>query len=198
MADHRRLVIGLALILIMISACSPGTDAGDATTVPAPTTTTSTTTTSTTTTTTIPPTTTLSEDQLAAAQLEADKRAILTLYRRWNDTWFQGSEAGVEYKVAHNWLDTTFEECWESNFPDGPYEGYSEEWIVDAPTIDTDDGWALPDGPQQGEVPSGRIYIYTVSITYRATGYDSDTEPGEVHAVVDDDGVAKFFFECRA
>jgi hypothetical protein len=188
----------LALCLVLIAGCG-GADATSTTGEPVTTTTETTTTTTTiaaTTTTALATTTTLSQSEVDAQNLAADVLVIKQLYRRYSDSWFGGENAGFDYLAAHN---HPAEECTAAEFADSwqVAEGYREEAIVDEGSIERDDGWSIPGGRANGIVPDGRIYIFKVSFTYTAPGFDIGQEDAEVHTVIEDDGDAYFFFGCR-
>ena len=177
---------GVAVMALIFAACggSDTTASTDVTSV-APTT-------------TVPPTaaTTLSEEELAAIQYDEDVKAIKTLWRRYSDSWFAGVESGYAYIEEHNY---PAEECTAEDF-EAVYarpEGFQEEAIVDAETVERDDGWAIPWGAGSGTVPDGRIYIQTVDFTASEPGFTPSISQAEVHAAVLDDGITYFFFDCR-
>lgn len=74
--------------------------------------------------------------------------------------------------------------------------GYAEEALVDADTIERDDGWTIASGPLEGTNAEGRVYIYSLSITYSAPGDVSSSQDFEAHATVFDDGSTYFFYAC--
>lgn len=191
----RRLIV---LLAVVATACAGG-DATNATTGDPTTTTasTTTTTTSTTTTTTIPPTTTttLSEEQLAEMEFEEDVQKIKQLWRRFSDSWAASTDAAYEYITQHNHpLKECTGEDWrdDRNLPDE----YWSEIVVHEATIERDDGWPIPSGSNAGVVPDGRVYIMTVTATQGAPTLDVGEQTLEVHAAIDPDGEAYFFFDC--
>ena len=139
--------------------------------------------------------TTLSPEELAAAEYESDVDAIQQLWRGYSDAWLGGKEAAIAYKVAHTHpaLECSVEdyEAWYA----ATGEGFLEEWVVDAASVERDDGWAIHSGPASGQVPEGRIYILTVTGTTSDTGITPLVETSEVHSTVNDTG-AYFFFPC--
>jgi hypothetical protein len=180
-------------VAFAVASCGGQSAADSTTTIEAPTTTT---TTVPTTTTTVPPTTTttLSEEQLAEIQFEEDVALIKTLFRRYSDSWFSGTDAGFSYLAEHNYpaagcTAEEYRDLWQVA------TGFTEEEVVDENTIDPDPGWAIPGGRAAGVVPEGRIYIFSVTITDAADGVQPSSFPAEVHAVVNDDG-AFFFVPC--
>lgn len=161
------------------------------------TTSTTATSTSTSTTTTVPPstTTTLSAEDLAAAEYESDVDAIQQLFRGHSDAWMGGQATAVEYLLAHNHpLEECSGEDWES-FYSAVGEGYQEDLIVDAATVERDDGWNISGGPGTGQVPEGRIYIFTLTGTFGEPGFEQDVRT-EAHAVVSGDNVF-YFVSCE-
>lgn len=185
----RRKTTRLWMIVLAIAACSQPASAPN--TSAEPTTTLSTTTS--TTTTTFPPTTTttLSEEELAQIEYEADTSLVRALWRGHSDSWFDGLEAGVAYQVAHNHPDLT---CTADQFlanlrETGAEDGYQEEVVLNADTIERDDGWTLSD---TGEVPEGRIYIHQMTITFSQPGFESASELIEAHSAILD-GQAYYF-----
>ena len=187
-----------ALILALLVAGCGGADGTDPTSPTRSTllnTTSTTTSTPTSTTTTVEPTTTttLSEEDLAAIQFGDDVQAIKTLWRRFSDSWSGSSEAGYQYITEHN---HPLEECtgedwkeWRELPPD-----YWLEVVIDDTTIERDDGWPMPSGPNAGEVPDGRIYIMTGTFNDAVTAGETTLE---IHSVVAPDGTPYFFFSCR-
>jgi len=152
--------------------------------------------TTTSTSTTLATTTTLSQEQLEALQLEADIPAIKTLWRRFSDSWSGGVEAGYNLLTEHN---HPLEECSGEDWKEWrgiTDEELSMEVVVDEATIERDDTWPLPSGPNAGTVVEGRIYIHQATITEYLEGYDPNTATLEIHTVVDDQGDAFFFFSC--
>ena len=124
-----------------------------------------TTTAASTTTTAGPTTTTRPPEEIAGARYEADVALIKELWRSYSDSWSMSEEAGFDFAVAHNYPPG---ECTADDFrASGNYadENHYEETIVDADTIERHDGWVMPAGPGQSEVPKGRVYVYTAQIT---------------------------------
>lgn len=193
-----RRIIPVGVVALALATCG-----GDTTTTtpvleavePTPSSVIVTTTVATTTTTTVATTTTISEEELAAIQYEDDVLAIKTLFRRYSDSWFGGTEAGFAYLEAHNFPG---EECTSEDFETdwAVPEDFQEEVVVDEETIERDDGWPIPGGAASGTVPDGRIYILTASYTDLGTGFDPVAVEAEVHATVLDDGTVHFFFTC--
>lgn len=70
------------------------------------------------------------------------------------------------------------------------------EVVVDESTIERDDGWPLPSGPNAGTVPAGRIYIFAGTFTNAGDGMELNEQTFEAHALVASDGMASFFFGC--
>lgn len=151
-----------------------------------------------TTTTTVPPTTTttLSEEELAAIQYDEDVKAIKTLWRRFSDSWLAGSANGYQYITDHNHpLEECTGEDWKA-WKGITDEEHSVEAIVDESTIERDDGWPMPSGPNVGTVPEGRIYIFSMSFTEYVENFDPNEATLEVHSLIDASGTTYFFFGC--
>jgi hypothetical protein len=147
---------------------------------------TSTSTTSTTVTTTTVPestTTTLSEEQIAQLEFDEDVAKIKKLWRDMSDSWFEGLDAGYDFLATHNHPDSA---CTREMFEDHyrwPDE-YGEEIVIDASTIERDDGWRVPLGPDGLGVPRGRIYIHQATITSDHPGQVDTPWFGEIHTVI--------------
>jgi hypothetical protein len=197
----KKLILPAIALALVASACSPGdsTDAADAstTTVAVATTQAPTTTEATTTTTTLPPTstTTLSPEVIAQEELEADTKLIKKLWRRFSDSWGAGIEEAATYGAQNVYPDLlcTSESVLEA-LGDLP-KGYAEEHIVDAGSIELDEGWTITGGPSDGEPIDGRIYIFTVESIFSQPGFVSSSEHAEVHTTIVD-GKAYFFLTC--
>jgi hypothetical protein len=179
---------------LLLAACG-GRDAESTPTARQPvatTTSSSSTTTVPPTTTTEPPptTTTLSPDERAAAYQAADVELIKELWRSYSDSWSTSEEAGFNFAVAHNYPPG---ECTVDDFRSSGYfadEGHYEEIVVDADTIERHDGWVMPAEPGQGEVPRGRVYVYSAQITNPLF-----VGTAEIHATIWK-GEAYFFLTC--
>lgn len=185
-----------AAMLLLLAACAAGDDAeSTATVAPAAavvTTVTPTTTTAAPTTTTAPPptTTTLSPEEVAAARYEADVALIQELWRSSSDSWLTSIEAGFDFAAAHNYPPG---ECTTDDLRAAAgdiAEDHFEEIIVDADTIERHDGWVIPVGPREGEVPKGRVYIFSAQDS-RPWG----TRTVEIHTTIWM-GEAYFFLDC--
>ncbi len=138
-------------------------------------------------------TTTLSEQELADAEYASDMQLIKDLWRGYSDVWFAGVDAGREYMVEHSYrpLHCTaedFQAVWEVP------EGWTDEIIVDASTIERDDDWTLNNGPTAGDEITGRLYIMTIDDVTSYQG-SADTQRAEVHTTIMADR-AWFFFQC--
>lgn len=190
----RSMFVVAAAVCLVLAACGESATNSDAAEAAAPTTPTSTTTTAAPTTTTQPTTTTLSPEAVAAAEYEADVKAIKSLYRGLSDSWSKGLDAGYEYLAAHNYPALG---CSADDFRtlhDLP-DGYQEEAIVDAATVERDDTWTMPVGPSEAEPIDGRLYIFTATFSSIVDGLAFGGIPAEVHATVTDQGTY-FFYYC--
>jgi hypothetical protein len=179
-----------AVLLAVTAACGPDPGANPTTATSVVTTIPSTTTTTlATTTTTIATTTTLSAEEIAAQELDADGALIVALWRDFSDSWAGGVEAAAQFMAYHM---HPIEECTTESILNAYQwpEGTQIEVVIDRDTIERDDGWTVPGGPGDGQVPDGRIYIMT------AASNDSGTqEIEEIHSAILD-GEAVFFWDC--
>lgn len=201
-----RVSVLLALVMGLAACGSGGGDSEDvAASSESTVTTESTTTTSTTTTSTIPPTTTttISELERLAMIVEMDAAAIKQQRRVASDAWHRGMEAGFAEMAASNYpgMGNTAEECkrtWEQYYGGYPVPADLRiEYVVDEATIEPDPGWAVPAGPLAGQVPDGRIYIYSMTSTATSIEFDAPgVDTSEVHSTVLDDGTVKAFSGC--
>lgn len=151
------------------------------------------------TTTTLPltTTTTVSVEQIRAQERAADVPIIKALYSGFSDSWFKGSDNGVQFLVDHNYPSEriTFQRCKRSWFPDGPTADYREEAVIDEASIERHDGWQVVGGTWDGIVPEGRIYILKVLITADEAGFPLEQRTEQVHVTMHNDQ-AYFFMDC--
>lgn len=101
----------------------------------------------------------------------------------------------MAYQVANNHPIVT---CTEDQFladlrATGAEDGYQEEVVLNADTIERDDGWqfSLVD-----EVPDGRIYIHQMTMTFSQPGYTPSSSLIEGHSAILD-GRAYYFIGLR-
>ena len=164
----------LLALVVLLAACSPSDE-------PAPT------------------TSTMTVDPVID-QLEADIERIHELW--WGQTLAFGAsfDEGIGYWVDNNYpqMGCTYGDYLASWFPEGPVEGYAVEHVANGPTIMPDDGWAIPGGRLQGQVPDGRIYTMSVKVT-TLDPRAAPTEPvnRNLHVTVIGDK-AYFFKGCSA
>jgi hypothetical protein len=191
----KRLILPVLALALAAAACSSSDTAAETTVAPT-TTAPVTTTEATATTIKLPPTTTttLSPEEIAQAELEVDTKLIKSLWRDLSDSWFD-VEQGVAFLADNNYpaLECTLETT--TDRMNNLENGYSEEHIVDAASIERDDGWTMNGGPSNGEPIDGRIYIFTVDMTFSGTYALSTNERAEVHTTIHN-GKAYFFFHC--
>jgi len=137
----------------------------------------------------------------AAAQLSADRAAIMAMWRSLNDAWKVNIDAGVQREV-----DLAYPPFREGDAADfgscralvAPTVTFlNRQTTVDPNAITPRPGWVYP---INGQVPQGRIYVMPSSTT--ATGTAGGITPApvttsaEVHAVVGDDGAAYYYPTC--
>ncbi len=188
----RKLTFASLCAVLLMSACGDDSGTAETTTSAVPTTV------ATTTTTIEATTTTLSPEELAAMEYDADVMLIKQLWRGSSDSWFSSFEKGVQYRIDHNYPDErcTFDDYMTFVFPEGPLEGFQVEDVVDASTIERDEGWIIPGGRTDGMLAKGRVYIMSVTTTRSVPGYESSPpETNEVHVTILD-GEPYFFFTC--
>lgn len=133
-------------------------------------------------TTTVGPTTTVDP-------LLGDVGIIKDLWRSYSDSWFAGTEVGVQFIAEHNhpgFFDTVdaLVACYTDVLQD--------EVIVDGESVEADPDWR----PSTDFPIDGRIYIATMEYKTILTDGTVDSGRVEAHTVVRDDGSAYFFFGC--
>lgn len=136
-------------------------------------------------------------EELVEQGPDDDVSLVKQLWRGFSDSWFGGNERGMQYLIDHNYPDfqCEFDEMFAARFPNGPVEGFEWEAIVQSDTIEPDEGWVIPGGGLEGMTAKGRVYIMSVTDTYREPGFEPLTEPREVHVTILE-GKAWFFFGC--
>lgn len=61
--------------------------------------------------------------------------------------------------------------------------------------VEPDGEWVIPDGPNAGQRPLGRIYVMSAFFVERASGFQPNSSALEVHVTIDD-AQARFFYGC--
>jgi len=135
-----------------------------------------------------PTTTTLSEEDLAALQLEEDSKLIRQLWRDFSDSWVGGVDAALAFMADNSYRERGCTAEDYRNVAD-PLEGDRTEVVVHADTIELDSDWL---DPTSGPTPQGRIYIMQATVT---NPFGSSTL-SEIHTTILD-GSAYLFIECR-
>ncbi len=70
--------------------------------------------------------------------------------------------------------------------------GYTEEYVLDQPSVQRDDGWVMNFGALRGQVPKARVYITKVTTSF---SNGSPEQLDEVHVSILD-GKAYVFYYC--
>jgi hypothetical protein len=127
-----------------------------------------------------------------AAEFEADKQLIVTMWRGMSDAWGNGDtpeaiDAGFQGIVDATYpgSSVTVESC-KANVlvdPSITVTQFKTREIVDQSTIERDDGWVVRGGEFDGIVPRGRIYVMTVIVTLTVNNV-SDVNEDEVHVAI--------------
>jgi len=140
---------------------------------------------------------------MTVTRLDADAARIRGMWRSHSDAFLSSTEAGFRHMAANNYpgMGNSYEACRTWGWPwsyrgEWAPNGYSEEYVVRAGTVEPDPEWVIPDGPLAGRRPDGHIYVYTVDVRIFIPGWGTDTYASDIHATVLPDGSTKHFAVC--
>lgn len=196
--QRHHIVLAVALTLAA-GACGgeSGSNAAAPAAHAAAATTTSSTSPSTSTSTSTTTSTTIDPAVLAALEKQADTAKIQKLWRDYSDAWSNGVAYAVRYSYDHNYPTLreteTVAKCLGA-YNDYP-KNYAEEYIVDAATVQRDDGWNAQIGHLRGP-RQGRVYVFTMHTNYAGAGINWQPRTDEAHVSILDDGNPYFFTVC--
>jgi hypothetical protein len=112
---------------------------------------------------------------MPATALAHDLPAIKQVWRDESDSWSNGGPDGalsyLSFADAHNYPGVA---------PQG-VAAYSEEYVLDAASVDHDDHWIMDFGSLKGQTPSGRTYIMKLTTSYTN---GSPEQLDEVHVTI--------------
>jgi len=125
----------------------------------------------------------------------ADVALIEGVWRGLSENWVLGPESAISFIASHNYIGLAKTVATCGALLEAVPAGYRQEFIIDTATVRPDVEWVIPDGPNAGQRPLGRIYVMSALLIERAPGFQPNSSVLEVHVTIDD-GQARFFYNC--